>query len=82
MNDAQKRAIKSLERAFKKCADADLCFMGDGEALLCFDSDEFGEIERTLEYENKIFGCGNIAAESDDYEQIKTHNTFIDSGGA
>ena len=82
MNNEQKKAIKSLERAFKKCSDADLCFMGEDGDLICFDSYEFGKAEEKLELENKLYGPGNILSVINYSVIIKTHNTYMDSGGA
>jgi len=84
MNEEQEKAIKSLERAFRKCFKADLCFFGSGSELLCFDLFDFGKAFDLLESRRASGGFGpmDLTAEADEYTDIDTCKTLIDSGGA
>jgi hypothetical protein len=81
MNRTQEKAIKSLERAFKKCSDCGIVFISNNSDLNGFDYDELNECENMLESEHEEFGVGTICSLID-YVTVETHRTFIDSGGA
>ena len=85
MNDSQKKAIKSLERAFKKCYKADICFFGNGSELMVFDSNEFSEVSKRLEAAGEYrygVGASEYSSEIESCEHVNTSGTLVDSGGA
>lgn len=75
MNDEQRKAIRSLERALKKCADAGISLMGMDSSLFAYDKTELDDAERELGclYEAQC-ACGQG-------ETVTDHGAYVDSGG-
>ncbi len=85
MNYEQSKAIKALERAFKKCSLAGVGFFGDGGAVYAFDSAEYHLIFKKLESDHYIsrgVGIGEVLSEISDYKNIETYRSWVDSGGS
>ena len=76
MNDKQIKAIQSLERAFKKCAKANLAFQGMDGSLESWDADDY--TERT---KHDSICEQQYIKDGDQGYRIDTHETYKDSGG-
>jgi hypothetical protein len=80
MNESQKKAIKSLENAFKKCKDAKLVFLVECEELHAIDRKTLNEGEKRVDDENGTFGVGIV--NNIETHNVETYNTILDSGAA
>ena len=80
INDEQDKAIKELEKAFKKCKKAKLVFVGCDDQLFAIDSIRYDEIQKDADAIN-IWGVAVVANDAES-ECIRTYNTYLDSGGA
>lgn len=77
MNTGQFNAIRSLERAFKKCEQAHLAICGMDTELLVWDIDDYKYRTKTDSICNQQYlgEAGNQGI------KINTHGTYQDSGG-
>ena len=67
MSEDQEKALKSLERALKRCAKMGISLRGMDDCLYASFGDDPGDA-----YSQR---------ESGDMHEIKDHGTYIDSGG-
>lgn len=73
LNNEQRKALKGLERAFKKCADLGMCFYGMEDGLITLPRQETEE-----EWTGTLKMTGdNIMQEG---ITVKTYNSYKDSG--
>lgn len=75
----QLAALKALERAFKKCSDAGLLFMGMDRNLLVWDEQQLEE--KREEYGDRALYESHLPMRAAGYKIVKTHGSYEDSGG-
>lgn len=72
--DRQVKALRSLERAFHKCSDLGLTFVGMDTALLAFDS-------KTLDFVGWSEDPHKAMRDLGQGYSVNTHGAYRDSGG-
>lgn len=80
MNEEQLKAIKSLERAFKKCKEANIAFYGMGGELYGISENKE---DTSLNEPGKQYTCNDNLHSSLNTNgiTINTHKSYRDSGG-
>lgn len=76
MDNKQKKALRELEDAFKKCAEVGLSFHGVDSNLYAVPYGIYKKYEKeTLEIGYSALG------RVDRLERVNTHRSYVDSGG-
>ncbi len=77
----QKLAKRALERAFKKCRDANLDCYGCDDSLLIIPSGLFSWSQPD---KSGIYGALGVMdiSNTDGCKHVNTHGVYVDSGGA
>lgn len=80
--DKQEKAIKSLERAMKRCEDAGICLYGLDDNLIWIDNKAQERIDDSYGHAHNAVSNFANDAEWDEGGSVNTHGCYIDSGGA
>lgn len=88
MDEIQKKAIRSLESSFRKCAKANISFYGCDGDLYAADSKILTKVLREIEKVKDLRGhtipeiMGRVEDAGGWSDFVKTSGTYQDSGGA
>lgn len=75
MTNEQRAALRSLERALKKCAEAGLVLQGmDGTLLIC-------DKQALMDNGYNEDPVAAMKATDDETETVQDHGAYLDSGG-
>ena len=80
--DNQAKAIKSLERAMKKCSEVGICLYGVDDNLIWVDGKAQERIDDSHGRAHNAVSHFANDAEWDEGGDVDTHGCYIDSGGA
>jgi len=80
MTAKQKDAIKKLERAFKGCSKANVYFFGVDDRLK-FGTKNVDDDENRVGDYAPFMKRSQLMENSDDFGDVNTHGTYLESGG-
>lgn len=82
MNPAQKAALRALQAAFARCAEARLRFCGMDHELIAYEGVEFDRLREGLLAADSAYEIQRqMDADGNGGENVNTHGCYVDSGG-